>query len=459
MTSASLEQRAERALSSADERDEKLAAELSASPDSVRSIQSARGPSLVDSVADQLTPLSEEDLERAKLPDPHAFEGDGTGLFPVGEVTVIGSPGREGKTSTLVALSIAYCLGRSVAGCAPSHGVGVVIYSAEDSRKQFARKLLAQTARMTTGDAALARERIRIPDLEAPGLRDFRQLVTVVDRTPIASAMVDSLIQAMRRLTDEPHPPGLIFFETASTLTDADEDNRGHRALIAALQRIARELSVAAVLIHHTSQAAASNLPDLTISTGDIRGATALVANARQCFLLVNLGSEEEPFPDGDARTVLRRAVAPATPERMASLVCLDSSKCQDPPPVFFRWHATPYGPALAEHCIPSDLAGKRWRKLQEVIRGRRAEMRQEAKDEGRRGLVSQVVRLVSKLREDGKQATARAVSSAAGRSATWAAPYLQEAVHAGLLTSREEKVERRRDPATVYYPNDSTEF
>lgn len=175
--------------------------------------------------------------------------------------------------------------------------------------------------------------------------------------------------------------------------------------------------------------------------------------------LLVNLGSEDEPFADGDARTVLRRAVAPGMSERLAGLVCLDSSKCQDPPPVFFRWHATAYGPALAEHNAPSDLAGKRWRKLHEVIRGRRAEMRQEAKDEGRRALVSQVVRAVARLTEDGKQATARAVSVAAGKSPTWGTPYLQDAVRDGLLVSREEKVERRRDPAVVYYLNDSTEF
>lgn len=459
MSRATLEQRAEQALSNADERDEALAAEFGSPGEPVRALQSVRKPSLADSLAHHLTPLSEEDLALAELPDPHAFEGDGTGLFPVGEVTVIGSPGREGKTSTLVALAIAYALGRTVAGCAPRHGTDVVVYSAEDSRKQFARKLRAQTARMTAGDAATAIARIRVPDLEAPELRDIRQLITLHERSPVPTIMVDSLIAALAKLSDGKRRPGLVFFETASTLTDADEDNRGHRALIAALQRIARELSVAAVLIHHTSQAAANNLPDLTISTADIRGATSLVANARQCFLLVNLGSEDEPFADGDARTVLRRAVAPGMSERLAGLVCLDSSKCQDPPPVFFRWHATAYGPALAEHNAPSDLAGKRWRKLHEVIRGRRAEMRQEAKDEGRRALVSQVVRAVAKLTEDGKQATARAVSVAAGKSPTWGTPYLQDAVRDGLLVSREEKVERRRDPAVVYYLNDSTEF
>ena len=84
---------------------------------------------------------------------------------------------------------------------------------------------------------------------------------------------------------------------------------------------------------------------------------------------------------------------------------------------------------------------------------------RQEAKDEGRRALVSQVVRAVARLTEDGKQATARAVSVAAGKSPTWGTPYLQDAVRDGLLVSREEKVERRRDPAVVYYLNDSTEF
>jgi hypothetical protein len=163
-------------------------------------------------------------------------------------------------------------------------------------------------------------------------------LATVPDGAPMPSGTVAAIIEAVRPLLDGPVPPGLLVFETASTLSEAEETNVGFRVLIQALRRIARALQLPVVLSHHVSQASLANLADLNLSTADIRGGTALVNNARQTALLVNLGSAGDPFPDTDARTLLRRLACPAVADRVTALVCLDSSKGVTPPPMFFRW-------------------------------------------------------------------------------------------------------------------------
>lgn len=269
------------------------------------------GPSLVDRFAERLVGFSEEELEAAKEPHPHAFQHEECGLFPIGEVSVIAAPGREGKTFATIALAVSYVLGTKVVGLKPQPDRCVIVYSAEDDRPQYARKVLARCSQLGQEDAARVRARIVVPDLQAPGMEAFQTIVAVSDRAPAESFAVDVVIDALRSRMDDPVPPGLVVFETASTLSEADEDNKSFKVLIRALRRIARSLKVAVVLVHHTSQAASSNLPDLNLSVADIRGATALAYNSRQNFLLVSLGSEAEPFPENDARTVLRSMVAP----------------------------------------------------------------------------------------------------------------------------------------------------
>ena len=230
--------------------------------------------------------------------------------------------------------------------------------------------------------------------------------------------------------------------------------------LILALRRIARTLGVAVVLSHHVSQTSLQGLPDLNLSTADIRGGTALVNNARQTAMLVNLGSEDDPFPDTDARTVLRRMAAPVCNGRVTVLVTLDSSKGIAPPPVFFQWLQAPSGhPAAVEVEPPPQLRRKAWRKVREMLVAERVSQRSEAKSSAQNANVALVIRQVAKLEESGKQPTARAVSIAAGKSATWATGYLQSAVESGELTCSVEPVERTKGGAMVYRMAHSTEM
>lgn len=409
-------------------------------------------PALREAVRTALTPLTREDVLAAAVPHPHAFQLGEQGLFPEGEVTVIGAPGREGKTTLMMAVASAYALGMPLCGLAPAEIRSVLIYSAEDDRAQYARKAGAQWARLSTPNQDRLLSNLIVPDLHSPAMAAWREIVRLENRQPTRGAVVEVLIEAIAELQARECPPGLAIFETVSTLSDAEEDNPGHKALIAALKHVAKSTGLAVVLVHHTSQSAATRLPELEISEADIRGGTALVNNARQTHLVVNLGSMVDPFPPSDARTVLRELVAPGEKARMTMLVCLSSSKSADPPPLFFRWEGVAdYGPRMVPVDPPAELAGKPWRAVRGAIHGARVEARADKKAEQGREHVAMCVASVRRLSGAGKPPTASSVSADCGRSATWAKPYLVMAVELGELVVSPEQLPRQPRLVEVY--------
>lgn len=418
------------------------------------------GPSWAELLAAQLLPWTEAELEASREPHPHVFSAGERGMFPVGEVSVIGARGREGKTTVMVAVATALVIEHSLAGLWPMKGRSALIYSAEDDRRQYARKVAAQRALLPPGQAEQLMGRIIVPNLDTPGMERLRRLVTEAERKPIATGTDEAIIQAVEPLMASDYPPALLIFETVATLTEADEDNRAFSVLTDCLKRVARTLNVAVALVHHTSQAADSTLADLSISTIAIRGGTALIANSRQNLLLLSLGSDDDPFPDNDGRTVLRAMVAPEQRERITALIAMETSKGIDPAPVWFRWQRTDYGPAAVEHDPPLMIEGKSWRKVREMTMAERANKRAEGKQSAKEQATDIAMRAVRELEAEDKPATVRAVSIKAGRSDTWAKPYLEQAAADGLLLATLEVVPRGKAKTTVYrLPNDSTEM
>lgn len=426
-------------------------------------------PELQATVRAALTPLTPADIEAAAIPHPHAFQDPAgeRGLFPEGEVTVIGAPGREGKTTLMIALATNYALGWPLGGMAPTEVRSVLIYSAEDDRAQYARKAGAQWTRLSADNQRRLLDNLIIPDLHTPEMAAWREIVRLENRQPVRGVIVETLIAETAKLMERECPPGLAIFETASTLSDAEEDNPGHKALIAALKHFAKSTGLAVILVHHTSQAAANNLPTLHISEADIRGGTTLVNNSRQTHLVVNLGSVADPFPEADARTLLRGLVAPGESDRVTALVCLSSSKSADPTPLFFRWESVPpYGPRMVEITPPEHVAGRPWRAVRGLINGARVEAAADKKAAQGRLHATACVESVRRLAEAGKHPTVTAVSADCGRSPTWAKPYLQMAVELGDLVVTPEKVPRSIRLVDVYripsnspkpWENDST--
>jgi hypothetical protein len=344
-------------------------------------------------------------------------------------------------------------LGESVGGL-PSKLSSVLIYSNEDDRIQYARKAQAICSRLQPDDVTRLRAGLLVPDLEVPGVVEARIIVGISERRrPVPTKMVAALIDAVRPLVSGAAPIRMIIFETASTLSDADEDNPGLKTLVAALKQIARELGVAVVLVHHTSQAAATNLPGLNFSVADIRGGTALAFNTRQCFLLVSLGSNDDPLGDKDMRTALRAYVAPYSPDRLTALICLDSSKSIDPPPVFLAWMPTEHGPAMAEIAVPSEIAGARWRKVRQTVKDWTGKERKEQKAEQASTDVAECISTVTRLHFEGRHPTVRAVSRAMGHGNDWAQSRLEAGVRRGHLVRTQEHVPQTKGKTDVYRP------
>lgn len=414
-------------------------------------------PDAITSALDQAaTPFTDEELAAAAIPHPHAFmSADGKrGLFPAGEVTVLAAPGREGKTTVVACIAKHYGLGWALAGMAPEAIGSVLVYSAEDDREQYARKFQAQLAKLSEPDAKRLQRNIIVPDLHGEALSGWREIVRLEARQPVRGAILEPLIALIKRLLTAECPLGLVIFETASTLSDAEEDNVGLRVLVSALKHVAKVTGVAVALTHHTSQESAKSLPTLDLAETAFRGGTALVNNARQTLLAVNLGSAHDPFPESDSREVLRGLAAPGEKDRVTLVACLSSSKSADPAPIFFRWEdVEPYGPRAVEVEVPAELKGRSWRSLHKLLQGAKVEAAADRKAEKEQANVRLVIRAVADLCEMKEPATVAKVSVRCGHGADWAKGRLAAAVEMGELVRSTEQIPRAKGFVDVYRP------
>ena len=120
-------------------------------------------PSLAERITGLLVPMTDAELEASREPHPHVFQTGERGLFPLREVSVIGARGREGKTTVVVGAAIAVAIAHSLARLNPPTNRSVVIYSAEDDRRQYARKIAAQVSLLGTAQADMVKQRILVP--------------------------------------------------------------------------------------------------------------------------------------------------------------------------------------------------------------------------------------------------------------------------------------------------------
>lgn len=415
-------------------------------PDAERESKRA---SLVELLRASCKPFSVAELEAAQGPLPHLYHDGTHGLLPMGRVTVLASPGRAGKSLCAVGLAVQYALGLKIGDMEPIKGYGpVIIYSAEDERPDYARAVRSATSNLGREDFARARAQIIAPDLFADGMDELRSLVKCEARQPRVNALAVDVIYA----TLKEMRPALVIFETASRLSDAEEDNAGLKALVAAAERIARQLECAALIIHHFSQAGMGTLKDLSFDVGAIRGMTALVNNSRQNAILLNLGSDDVPFSETDPRAVLKDMVAPGHAERMSLWVTLDSSKSAAPPPMLFAW--TPPDPVPAAHItdVAAVYRSWSWPKLRAAVMARKADAKASRKAEDVDAKVETCVKAALQIEAAGRHPTAAAVSAAVGYNPTWARPYLTTAVDRGLLARRSERVPHVKGETLVYH-------
>ncbi|MFT3754743.1 MAG: AAA family ATPase [Pseudoxanthomonas sp.] len=191
-----------------------------------RTLDKESAPTLADVLAGKLTRFTVDELFEAREPWPHVWSDGERGLFPIGEVAIIAAPGREGKTYASISLASALATGLRVGGLDPIQARTTIILSAEDDRRQYARKVEAKVERLEQEKAELVRARIIVPDLLDGSFRGGNKLVEVIEREPTEGRFVAAIIEAVQQMDlSLDSGVGLLVFETASTLSEAEEDS------------------------------------------------------------------------------------------------------------------------------------------------------------------------------------------------------------------------------------------
>jgi hypothetical protein len=225
-------------------------------------------------------------------------------MFPLAKPSLLFGPTGVGKSGLLSQVAFSLAAGADTLWGMPllEGGGPVLVYSAEDSLDDWARKAAAALVDGQV-DVERAIQRLHIID-KTEGVARLSEVVTV------RSGEVETVTRREARPTDEQNflievarelRAVAVIEETASRLVD-DEDNANFSALQSATGRIARETGAAVILTHHaTKQASKENDPSLEAA----RGGGALVANARNAVALYEAQPDEvkqyaDRFPAGD---------------------------------------------------------------------------------------------------------------------------------------------------------------
>ena len=253
--------------------------------------------------------------------------------IPAGTVTTLAGPGGSSKTTLLTYLAVCRALGIPFFGQAlPTRG-RTAIFTTEDGKNDYHRKLAA--LRHELGDLfdpeAVSRN-VALFDLPGVPVR----LVESNRGNFCPTALADDLAAVvLERL------PGtdLIVMETVSRLAGGMETNESLSILVEAAQRLCKLARCAVLLVAHVSQEAGrQGFTDAYTA----RGGSALGDNGRSTIILTGLNENNRKLyaPDADLKK-----------EDFKRLLVLAHPKCNYAPtadPILLQRAQTPFGPVLA---------------------------------------------------------------------------------------------------------------
>ena len=242
--------------------------------------------------------------EHGPVPLEWVFDG----RIAVGKVTVVAGAGGSSKSFLMLQLAIAFAAGESLGPFEPGTVGKALILTAEEDKDDIHRRIHA--IQQQQGYTEKQRERI-IEHLGVASVRglDWRMLAHDEFGDLQETNRVDYLIEQIKPLHDmklvviDP----LVFFNGGS-----ENDNEEMARLMLALDRIAATCKCAVVVVHHVSKGGqVTSLQDATQSV--VRGASALVDNARASMLLTRLPRRDAPLyglaEDDAGRYVVARFV------------------------------------------------------------------------------------------------------------------------------------------------------
>lgn len=203
------------------------------------------------------------------------------GYLMRGAVTVVSGPGSAGKSSLIVAWSIALALGRRFHRFYPAAALRVFNYNVEDDKLEQHRRMSATLRQFDASPQDLAGRVIRLGP-NGTG--------TLLRRDPATGRLTFTAAMRALETTIEERKPDVLVLDPLVELHDAEEnDNTAIRAVMAKFRSLAVQHDMAVVLVHHARKGAggAAGDPD------SLRGASSIVGAARVVLTVLTMDEEQ----------------------------------------------------------------------------------------------------------------------------------------------------------------------
>lgn len=219
------------------------------------------------------------------------------GYLMRGAVTALFGAGSAGKSSLMVAWSIALARGRPCHRMQPIGPCRVLLYNVEDNADEQRRRFAAS---LREADAATDDVRENIILAGPHGVGTLLQPHHSTGQPTAEAAMRE--LEAMIKV----HRPDVLILDPFAELHTVDEnDNTGIRAVMAEFRVLAQRHNMAVVLVHHTRKGSAAAAGDAESG----RGASAISSAARIVLTAVPMTTEEEKgfgLPEGQRQYLFR---------------------------------------------------------------------------------------------------------------------------------------------------------
>lgn len=202
------------------------------------------------------------------------------GYFMRGSVSVLSGQGAGGKSSIVVAWTIAAALGQPLGEFRPARPLVCVNYNVEDDQDEQRRRYSAALRAGGHKPASIANKVVRC------GPNDIGTLFQRDGNTGLI--VPTAAMQALERLCMETQADILVCDPLAELHNAEENDNTAMRGVIAAFRSMAQRLGIAILILHHDRKG--NNAP------GDMdrmRGASAITGAVRVMLTLSPMSVEE----------------------------------------------------------------------------------------------------------------------------------------------------------------------
>jgi len=202
------------------------------------------------------------------------------GYLMRGSVSVLTGQGAGGKSSLVVAWTIACATGEALGNFAPRRAMTAINYNVEDDREEQRRRYSA--ALMAAGQAGAE----VMPRIVRCGPHDVG---TLFERQADTGRIVETkAMETLERLIQERGAEVLICDPLAELHNAEENDNTAMRSVVAAFRSLARRHNIAVLILHHNRKG--SSTPG---DMDQMRGASAISGAVRVVLTLAPMTAEE----------------------------------------------------------------------------------------------------------------------------------------------------------------------